>query len=53
MITCIVILVLDAQLVLNILFGFSNPHDILLSKPQVDLRSQHIPTVSAGNTLQL
>jgi hypothetical protein len=54
MITCIVIIpVLDAQLVLSILFGFSNPHGILLGKPQADLRSQHIPTVSAGKTPQL
>ena len=50
MVNCIAIIpVLDAQLVLSILLGFSNP-DGILSKPQVNLRSQHIPTVSVGKT---
>jgi hypothetical protein len=49
----VVIPVLDAQLILSILLGFSNPDNILLNRPQVDLRSQLIPTVSAGKTLQL
>jgi hypothetical protein len=51
---CIVVIpILDAQLVLSILLGFSNPDNILLNKPQVNLRSQLILIVSAGKTPQL
>ena len=42
---CIVIIAFpDAQPVLSILVDFPSHDDVLLSKPEVDLRSRHIPT---------